>query len=107
MSLRCCFGIHKWEQSQTRTSSGGFPFNGVLYTTPVRICTRCHRAQYWLPGYGGSKPGCWRATDDETSKWEVILITLIVIAFFVFLCIVPILCFKTPNPPQPIKVEQP
>jgi hypothetical protein len=68
---------------------------------------RCGRAQYWLPGWGGSSRGSWENTDYEPPKWKVILILLFVLAFFVFLCIAPILCFKTPNPPPPVQAEKP
>lgn len=107
MSLLCCFGIHKWEQNRAITPDDYLPFFGHPRGQAVRICMRCHRAQYWLPGYGGSELGCWRNTDYETPKWKVVLILLFVLAFFAFLCIAPILCFSTPKPPPPVQAEKP
>jgi hypothetical protein len=106
MSLLCCFGIHKWEQSRPRTTADIFPCPGEPYDPPIRVCARCGRAQSWLPGYGGSELGCWRDVGYETPTWKVIMILVFVLAFFAFLCVAPILCLSTPKPP-PVQAEKP
>lgn len=107
MSLRCCFGFHDWKQSREITPDDYTPFSMNPRGQAIRICTRCGRAQYWLPGYGGSGIGGWVNTEYETPTWKVVLITLFVIAFFVFLCVAPILCLRTSKPPLPPQVEKP
>jgi hypothetical protein len=108
MSLLCCLGIHKWEQSRPRTTSDIFPCPGEPYDPPIRVCTRCGRVQSWLPGYGGSELGCWRDVGYETPRWKVLLALAFAAAVFVAVCVAPFFVFKPTNPPpQPVQVEKP
>ena len=58
--LRCWLGIHEWLQSRPLSVYDAFPMAGVQYQNPTRECLHCGKAQYWLPGYGGSEFGCWQ-----------------------------------------------
>ncbi len=109
MSFRCCFGIHDWEQNRAITPDDYIPFSTDPRGQAIRICMRCGRSQYWLPGYGGSGLGCWVDTDYVAPTWKLVLILLFVLAFFAFLCIAPILCLSTPKPtpPLPFQAEKP
>jgi len=54
----CWIGWHKWRQDRPLTVHDAFPMSST-HQTPQRRCTRCHRIEYWLPGYGGSEIGSW------------------------------------------------
>jgi len=108
MSLLCCFGIHKWEQSRPRTAADSFPFHGAPYDPPVRVCARCGRAQSWLPGYGGSEIGCWRDVGYETPTWKVLLALAFAAAVFIGMCVAPFFVFRTSKPAAPpVQAEKP
>lgn len=55
----CFLGIHKWELSRPVGVMDIFPPPTARYKNPTRECQRCGKAQWWLPGYGGSEIGCW------------------------------------------------
>lgn len=56
----CIIGIHVWNQGRELSVYHAFPSPfDAAYETPRRVCERCGRRQYWLPGYGGSEWGCW------------------------------------------------
>jgi hypothetical protein len=56
--IKCLIGIHAWKQNAEITPLDYFPPPGY-HKEIIRICDRCHKAQRWLPGYGGSELGSW------------------------------------------------
>ena len=58
-NLWCLIGLHKWVYSRIPTLYDIHPPLNRIYIPPTRSCSRCGKAQRWLPGYGGSEDGCW------------------------------------------------
>ena len=56
--LRCFLGLHDWAYTRPLSELDIFPM-GQEYEVPRRACLCCDVKQRWLPGYGGSEPGCW------------------------------------------------
>jgi len=67
MRLLCWLGIHHWELSRELSALDAFPPFFIRYETPIRRCKICGKQQRWLPGYGGSEPGCWITEGKEES----------------------------------------
>lgn len=59
-----CWFKHDWRQSRKLNLVDGFPPPHLSYENPIRLCARCGKIQYWLPGYGGSEWGCWLPMAD-------------------------------------------
>ena len=64
--ILCALGIHKWKSDRPVTLYDMYPnpFDKD-YKTPRAVCLRCGTRGEWLPGYGGSEPGCWMRIDEE------------------------------------------
>lgn len=62
--IKCALGLHAWINDRAITPYDYFPSPmDRNWQNPVRKCARCGRRQWWLPGYGGSEPGCWRPVE--------------------------------------------
>lgn len=59
MGLFFKLGIHRWEMSRPLSTLDIFPPAFLPHEAPMRRCKICGKQQRWLPGYGGSEPGCW------------------------------------------------
>ena len=63
-AIPCQLGIHRWVQSRPLVIGDIWPSIGDPWIRPTRLCLRCGKRQAWLPGYGGSEPGCWLTTGE-------------------------------------------